>query len=114
GRLGRLRDALRLAGLRLEAVLGDPDRGRLAAEPLVEVVLEGRQLRQVDVREADLLLRPEAERGVRMVRPRVELQLRPHGGEQLRERARRQRLLEPGLPEHLAMPARRRLADADL
>ena len=49
-RLRRVRDAERVLGPRLMAVLRDPDRHGLAMEPLLEAVVEPRKRRERDVR----------------------------------------------------------------
>ena len=76
GRLLRLGDAVRLAGLRLAAVLGDPDRDVLPPEPRVERRLELGQRGERDVRPLHLLGRRLVHgHGVRVLRPGVELEV---------------------------------------
>ena len=71
GLLG-VRHAVRIAGLRLVAVLRDPDRHG-AMEPLRQVLLELRHRRERHVRIPHLLRRRQVlRRRVRVVRPRVE------------------------------------------
>ena len=105
------RDAVRLAGLRLVPVLRDPYRHG-AVEELLEVGLEVREGGERDVGVAHPLRgRQVRRRGVRVVRPGVELQPL-HPREELGERPRGNGRAVPA--QRLVAPARGRLADRHL
>ena len=111
-RLLGLRHAGRLAGLRLVAVLGDPDRDVLAPEPLVDRGLELRQRAEGDVRPHHQLGRLLVHgHRVRVMRPGVELELLVRLGDALGEGARPDGVGRARL--RLVAAVRRGLADRD-
>src|SRR5918992_3658549 len=105
--------AIRIVRPRFVRVLGQPDRDRRPAEPLVEAGLEALQVRHPDARPGRAVERPGAGAArIRMMRPGVEAQARPQPAEARGEAGGRMAVLDPVAARPVA-PAGRRLAGRD-